>query len=64
VTALISTLAVAGGLVAAGWGLWASSRTSGPPWLRWVAALVAPLGVVLALAGAAGLAVPGFYHWQ
>lgn len=60
-TALLSALAVAGGLAAAGLGLRASSREAGPAWLRWMAALVAPLGVLLALAGAAGLAVPGFF---
>ena len=58
---LLSALAVLAGLALAGWGLWAANRPALPPWQRWAGAAAAPVGVLVALAGAVGLAVPGFY---
>ena len=58
---LLSALAVLSGLVVAGGGLWAANRQALAGWQRWAGAAAAPVGVLLALAGAVGLAVPGFY---
>jgi len=58
---LLSALAVLAGLGLGGAGLWAANRPEWPAWQRWAGAVVAPIGVLVALAGAVGLAVPGFY---
>jgi len=58
---LLSGLAVVAGLGVAGAGLWAANRPALAAWKRWGGAVVTPVGVLLALAGAVGLAVPGFY---
>ena len=58
---IASAVALGGGLVITGWSLKTSAREDAPGWLRWTAAVLAPVGVLVALAGAAGVAVPGFY---
>ncbi len=43
------------------WALATSSANEQPAALRWWAALLAPAGILTAIAGAIALAVPGFF---
>ncbi len=60
-TALIAGLTTATALVVAGWSLRTSAAAETSPTVAWLCAALAPLAVLVALAGAVGLAVPGFY---
>ena len=51
---------IPGGLFATGWGLWAASKGDAA-WLRWLAALVAPLGVFVAALGTLLVIIPDFF---
>jgi len=48
------------GVCAAGWGLWASSHGDAA-WVRWLAALSAPAGVLIAAIGALLVILPDFF---
>jgi hypothetical protein len=54
---LLGALGLLVGVVAAGWGIWTAFERPRP----WLGALVAPLGVALALVGALLLVVPDFF---
>jgi hypothetical protein len=57
----LQALAIPAGLVLTGWGLRTSADEQAPGWRRWLAAAAAPAGILMALAGTVGVAVPGFY---
>lgn len=57
----LSVALVAGGLGLTAAALVTASGEARPVPVRWLAAALAPVGILAALAGAIGLVVPGFW---
>jgi len=57
----MSVAAVLVGLALTAGSLKASADPGRSPAVAWICAALAPIGVLLALGGAVGVAVPGFY---